>query len=140
MKRTLIYIFLATGIILLSGYKVKSDLCVESGYEVCRIDSIKNWYIIYAERNDSVFKIVSMKKAESQCNMIFIGERYNLSLQKRIENVLSSNGLKLIPMNYLSIQNTSYNEDTDVFIEHEDGVFELYTCVNLSGLCLKEHR
>lgn len=137
MKKTVINIFIATGIILLSGYIGKSDLCMESGYEVCRIDSIKNWYIIYAERNDSVFKIVSIKKAGCLCKMISIGEKYNLSLQKRFENVLSSNGLKLIPMNYLSVQNTSYNEDTDVFVEHEDGVFELYTCVNLSGLCLK---
>lgn len=137
MKKIVIYIFIAAGIIFLSANKDKSDLYVESSYEVCKIDSIKNWYIIYAERNDSVFKIVSIKNAVSQCKMISIGEKYNLLLQKRIENVLSSNGLKLMPMNYLGVQNTSYNEDTDVFIEHEDGVFGLYTCVNLSGLCLK---
>jgi hypothetical protein len=139
MRRIVIYIFIVViGITSLSSYAEKSNSYTDLSYKICKIDSVKNWYIIYAERNDSIFKIVSMKKTENQCEMISVGKRYDLLLRKRLENTLSRYGLKLIVMSSFDIQGgTTFDPDTDVYIEYEKGVFGLYTCSNLYGLCLK---
>jgi hypothetical protein len=105
-------------------------------YTVTKIDSIKNWYLIYVEKNDTVFKIASMKNPSNKCIRISVGEQYNLELQKRIENVLSKSGLSLIPMNYLHIQEKGFDAETDVFLSDEKGIVGLYTCKNLNGLCV----
>ena len=137
MKRVDLYILLIiTTVIALSSYGNNNTACMQKNYTICKIDSIKNWYIIYAERNDSTFKIVSIKSTENKCDCtISIGKEYDLSLQKCLGNVLSAQGIKLIPMNHLDINNLKYNPETDVFLTEEKGVFGPYTCNNLSGLC-----
>ncbi len=37
-------------------------------YKVFKIDSINSYYLIYAEKNDTLYKIVSKKEIESGCN------------------------------------------------------------------------
>lgn len=139
MKKISSYISIITIVIILSSYGNNNTVCTQERYTICKIDSIKNWYIIYANKNDSVFKIVSMKNVENNCDCtISIGKQYDLSLQKCIGNVLSSHGIKLMPMNYLDIQGLQYNSDTDICIEIEKGVLGLYTCRNLVGLCYDE--
>ena len=145
MKKTCIYLLtIISVILLLSSYNEKPTSCKQNDYEICKIDSVKNWYIIYANRNDSTFKIASLniallKKEENKCDsVISIGKRYNLSLQKRLENVLSFNSLQLIVHNYLNVQGgATFNPGTDIFVEYEKGEFGLYTCRNLEGLCIK---
>jgi len=144
MKKTCIYLLtIISVILLLSSYNEKPTSCKQNDYEICKIDSVKNWYIIYANRNDSTFKIASLniallKKEENKCDsVISIGKRYNLSLQKRLENVLSFSELTFTSPNYLDVQGEVYNPNIDFFVKHEEGVFGLYTCRNLEGLCIK---
>lgn len=131
---------MAINIVFFTSYTDKPYQCKETENDYCinKIDSIKNWYIIYAMRNDTIFKIVSMKSQEKDCAKISIGNRYNLVLTKRLGNVLSPNGLKLLPMNYLDIDNNGFDENNDVFVKNEKGVIGLYTCNDLEGLCLIE--
>ena len=117
-----------------------TDFSSEVAYEVCKIDTVKNWYLVYVSRNDSVFKIASMQTNGGQCeNEVRVGGKYCLTLNKRLENTLSLYGLKLIVTNYLDVKgSTMFNPDTDVFVGMENDVFGLYTTDNLSGLCYVE--
>jgi len=140
MKKIAYILIVIIGIVIFTGYAEGSNQCKEIEIDYCinKIDSIKNWYIIYAIRNDTIFKIVSMKSQEKGCTKISIGNKYNLILVKRLENVLSPYGLKLLPMNYLDIKGSKFDENNDVFVEYEKGVIGLYTCDALKGLCLAE--
>jgi len=138
MKKLIFIPLTIFNIIFLSSYTEKSYSCNEKDYLITKIDSINNWYVILAKRNDSVFKIVSRNHEKKCCERISVNRQYKLLLQKRMENVLSPNGLKLIPMNYLDIQNINYNPDTDIVLPNEEGIFGLYTCTNLTGLCFHE--
>ena len=135
MKQTAFLIFLFLGIVFFSSFTQKSNDCKEIDYTVIKIDSIKNWYLIYATRNDSIFKIVSIKNQNCKCGRISVGNRYRLELQKRLENVLSKEGLKVLPMNYSDISGIGFDQNTDVFVPYEKGVFGLYSCKNMNGLC-----
>lgn len=135
MKKVLFLVLFSLVIRLFFSFEKMNTNSVETDYLVIKIDSIKNWYLISASRNDSVFKIVSMKTQVCECQKILNGKRYNFDLQKRMENVLSKNGMKLKPVNYLDVSGENFDQNTDVFIPRERGVNGLYVCTNLKGLC-----
>ena len=135
MRQTAFLLFFFFGIGLLYSFTNKSNECTEIDYTIIKIDSIKNWYLIYATRNDSIFKIVSIKNQNFKCERILVGKRYHLELQKRLENVLSKDGLKIMPMNYLDVSGIVFDPYTDVFVPNEKGIFGFYTCKNIEGLC-----
>lgn len=128
------------GILLLfagifQSFTLVQDDNEDMAYTVTKLDSVNNWYFIYATRNDSTFKIVSMKNYSCDCKNIIVGRNYNFVLQKRFENVLSKEGLKLLPLNYSDIKGVSFDVDTDVFVVVEKEVYGLYSCKKLFGLC-----
>jgi len=52
-------------------------------YKVVRIDSIKNVFVIYARKDSSCYKIVSLKDT-LPCTRIKVGEDYPLVLMSRV--------------------------------------------------------
>lgn len=135
MKQISFLILFLLGIGLFSSFVKKNNDYMEIEYTVVKIDSIKNWFLIYATRNDSTFKIVSIKTQDCECQKISTGKRYRFELQKRIENVLSKEGLKIIPMNYSGVSGVSFDQNTDIFMPCERDIYGLYSCKNLKGLC-----
>lgn len=132
------------GILLLfagifQSFTLVQDDNEDMAYTVTKLDSVNNWYFIYATRNDSTFKIVSMKNYSCDCRNIIVGRNYNFVLQKRFENVLSKEGLKLLPLNYSDIKGVSFVVDTDVFVVVEKEVYGLYSCKKLFGLCFVKY-
>jgi len=136
MKQSILLLFLILGIVCLSSFTKNSNDSIAIDYTVIKVDSIKNWYLIYVSRNDSIFKIASIKNQNCTCERISVGKQYLLELQKRVENVLSKDGLKILPMNYSDVSGLSFNQNTDVFMSLEKGIFGLYSCRNIKGLCL----
>ena len=71
--KTLILILCLTSV-LLSCKVCKSEMRKElnnpAKFEITKTELIENNYIIYAKRNDSVFKIASTKKDTLPCNPI----------------------------------------------------------------------
>jgi hypothetical protein len=124
------------GTVLLVSSNTQNNKCTQTSYTVIRLDSINDWYLIYVSRNDSVFKIASVKHKNCRYEEISIGNKYNLLLRKRLENVLSDGGLRLLPMDYLRVYGAKFDLETEVFVFREEGVFGLYTCDNLNGLCI----
>jgi len=108
-----------------------------SDYLIKKIKSKNSWLIIYAERQDTLYKIVVGKEdvANTKCRKIAVGKNYNLDLYSRRENAPEIGGVKLKPANYLDVQCYSYDEKTEICIEPKKGIYDLYYTKDLKGLC-----
>lgn len=106
-------------------------------YKIKKIQPKNNWYIIYAEKQDSVFKIISGREIglNYECEKIKVGKFYAFELKSRRNNVPEISGVKLSPVNYLDIECYSYDKDTEICIEPKKGIYDLYHTNNLKGLC-----
>lgn len=109
-------------------------------YSIKSIDSINNWYTIYAIKNDSSYKIVVKKESQNlECKRaIVIGQSYNLALHSRKNEVPEINGVKIKPVNSLDIQCYIYDEITNICIEPKKGIYDLCHTPNMKGLCYVE--
>lgn len=101
-----------------------------------KIKSKNAWYIIYAEKQDTLYKVVVKKEIVSgECKKIAVGKYYDLELKSRRENAPEINGVKLQPMNYLDVECFSYDEETEICIEPKKRIYDLYYTNDLKGLC-----
>lgn len=105
-------------------------------YKVFKIDSINSYYLIYAEKNDALYKIVSKKEKESIFNRIQVNHFYPFKLTSRRDNAAVINGVKLSPQNYLDIECYVYDDSTSICIER-DSINELHHASNIKGLCFQ---
>ena len=104
--------------------------------EVYKIDKENDYYLIYAKKKDSLYKIVSKNESPiSDCNKIKINNYYDFKLHSRRENSPTIGGIKLNPVNYLDIQCYTYDKDTKICIDIKNGIFDLYYADNIKGLC-----
>ena len=96
---------------------------------VKKIDSLDNVYIIYIERNDSIFKIVS-KRESNNCKPIQVGKYYLFKLK----SVFPDNfGMKL-DVGGVRVYNTN------IELEDDSVVWDLFITENLDGLCYIKRR
>lgn len=134
-----VYLYIYLLILLLSCSSSKGitqEIKINSGYLIKKIKSRKAWYIIYAEKQDTLYKVVAKKEIVSdECKKIAVGKYYDLDLKSRRENAPEINGVKLKPMNYLDIECFSYDEETEICIEPKKGIYDLYYTDDLKGLC-----
>lgn len=105
-------------------------------YKVFKIDSINSYYLIYAEKDDTLYKIVSEKGIESDCNSIQVNQSYPFKLTSRRDNAVVINGVKLSPQNYLDIECYVYDDSTSICIER-DSIYDLHHASNIKGLCFQ---
>ena len=110
----------------------------DSLYLIKSIDSVNNWYTIYATKNDSSYKIV-VKKGNHQnleCKrVITVGQSYNLILHSRKNEAPEINGVKIKPVNSPDVQCYTYDETTNICIEPKKGIYDLYHTPGIKGLC-----
>ncbi|WP_330442264.1 hypothetical protein [Flavobacterium sp. C4GT6] len=104
----------------------------EAYYNIYKIDSINNYYLIYAKKQDSIYKIVSEKQKISNCKKIALQGNYNLRLRSFSSIAPIINSIKIYSPD---IDCYYFEEDTDICLERDKGIFELYYCDNLKGLC-----
>lgn len=109
-------------------------------YRISRVETKNNWFIIYAEKQDSIFKIISGKEPylNGDCKKIKVGKSYSFELKPRRGNAPEIGGVKLNPVNYLDIECFSYDAYTEICIEPKKGIYDLYYTYNLKGLCYIE--
>lgn len=111
-------------------------------YKVENIESINDLSIVYASRQDTLYKILSLKDARqvSRCEKIKAGRYYSFRLHSRRKNLSTVNGQPIGPVNYRDIHCYTYadgtEKGTEVCIEPEKGIHDLYYADNLQGLCL----
>jgi len=95
-------------------------------YKVVRIDSIGTVYLIYAQKDNLVYKIVSAKVESGDCKNIKVNGEYGFHLFTRF---FSSR--KTAP----NITGVEVNGTT---VHVEDGcVDDLFNSINVKGLCIQ---
>ena len=100
-------------------------------YKVYKIDSINNYYLIYAKKGHDLFKVVSKKERIKMCNSIIVNNVYEFHLH----SILSINGHPIIPANEI-MELSGFMIDHSTVIRFEgDSIRDLYYADNIKGLC-----
>ncbi len=108
-----------------------TNLSEDNKYEILKITPLSdNVYAIYAQRNDSIFKIFSKKDIilPINCNMIAVGGKYDLLLQSILHNE------SLFPR-YTMVSHINFG-GTPISIRKDSSIVDLCTAKNLNGLCI----
>jgi len=111
-----------------SGLKQTAIEHNSSSFLIKKIKSKNDWYIIYATKNDSLFKIISKKEScnNRECKKIIVGRYYDFVLHSRKKEAIEINGVRIQPMNYLDVHCYSYDKETTICIEPKKGIYDLY--------------
>jgi hypothetical protein len=108
----------------------------DSLFNVFKIDSINAYYLIYAKKDKSIYKIVSKKETIIGSIKIEPRNRYYFKLYSIISNrkVASTS---ILPQNSLLVNCYSFDDTTQICLENGQ-LRELYLVENLKGLFLIE--
>jgi hypothetical protein len=128
------YISIFLSIILFSCATYDNSSIGSTFYNVTKIDSINSYYLIYAKRHDTIFKIVSKKEYTINCNTIRVNSKYNFDLHSIRENAPIISGIKINPINHMDINCYQFDEETSIC--REKGIYDLYFSHNVKGLCI----
>lgn len=133
MKNYLILTFLAFIILSCQSQKLYKTSIHDGDFKIITIKEKKPLYIIYAERNDSIFKIVSPKKENinNECNRIKKNEFYNLNLVPTLSMTKQVGGMA----SGLAVTERRY--EGGIIKLDKKSHYTLYVCDNLEGLCLQ---
>lgn len=123
------YLYLLILVIACSCSVIKNNY--SNVYNIEKIDSIDNFYLIYAKRNDSIFKIVSPKQNHDGRRKILVGRNYSLLLKPRIIK-----GTIYSSINYWDTRCFNYGDSTTICLE-QNCVPNLYTTEDIKGLFVK---
>ncbi len=119
-----------------SGSKILAqDKNDDSKYLIKKIRAKNSWHIIYAEKQESLYKIVVGKAdmIRGDCERISVGKYYSLELKSIRDNAPEINGIKLKPVNYVGCY--VYDKSTEICLEPKKGILDLYYTDDLKGLC-----
>ncbi len=131
-----ILLFFITGCIPFF-YKHKKNINYQHQYYVYKIDSINNYYLVYAKKNDSLFKIISEKTVTKSCTIIKEKKYYSFELVSFRDNPPKLNGVSLSPFNYLEVKCFMFNDSTEICFERK--IHDFHFTKNLKGLCYIEN-
>ncbi|MDL2144383.1 hypothetical protein QQY79_17785 [Flavobacterium tructae] len=105
----------------------------DSLYEVYKIDSINTFFIVYAKRNGTKFKIVSKKTNSAPCNKILVGSSYNLKLKSILKQEIKLGDKTISSSSNLLV--TCFTFEGNTKICREEDITDLHHAENLIGLC-----
>jgi hypothetical protein len=105
-------------------------------YKVYKIDSINNYYLIYAKRKDSLYKIVSKKQVTSNCANISLNQEYTFSLTSIWNQKIIIEGRNVSPSVTPHVTCLSFDDSTKICLE-KDSINDLFHADNVEGLCIK---
>ena len=116
--------------------KINSNEKLEMSYKVYKIDSINNWYVIYARRKDSLYKIISGKVLVENCSRIKVNKNYQFQLHSRIYGNQVA-GMTMSPQYSLLVTCFAFDDSTNICLER-DSINDLYYADNIKGLCFEQ--
>jgi len=107
----------------------------DTRYLIKKIDKKNSWYIIYAERKDTLYKIVSYADngINENCKKIVVGRRYDFDLKSKKENAPMIGDVKLDPVGYTGCY--QFDDKTTICLEPKRGIYDLFYTNNLKGIC-----
>jgi hypothetical protein len=104
-------------------------------YTVSRLDSIGNFYLIYAMRNDSIFQIASGKTRSTNCDPLEVNGKYVFKLKSRIF-IGEVNGTKITRATNDLVKCIGLDRVTTVCFD-DNCVQDLFYTENIAGLCYR---
>jgi hypothetical protein len=108
-------------------------------YRVYRIDSLDNFFLIYAGKNDSNFKIISEKGPELRCRNIYSGGIYQFALHNA-KDITINNTTQTLRFYLFNVDCLIYNDTTRICIERGGKFIEgLFIAKNIQGLCYTDN-
>jgi len=104
-------------------------------YKIYKIDSLNNYYLIYAKRKDTLYKIVSKKETALNSIKISYGGEYGLILSSIWNKSIMIGGVNVSPSMTPNVTCLSFDDSTKICIER-DSINDLHHAENLRGLFL----
>lgn len=134
MRYLFIYLFI---IVSCNGQqKVLNNQVNTKEYFVYKIETVSNYYIIYAKKEDSIFKIVSKKESITECNSIKINNNYNFDLYSQ-SSVTLITGEIIAPVSIYDVVCHTFENDIKICTDRKNGIYDLFYSRNLKGLCIE---
>jgi hypothetical protein len=134
------FVFILSLMLLLVSCKTKvpqnnSKTISAPLYEIYKIDSVKNYYIIYAKKDRLKFKILSKKQNQYQCDELKINSKYLLQILPLSLNPQMFDSTSPNYLNRYSHSLVCYplKDSTDVCVEN--GITDIYFTKDIVGLC-----
>lgn len=107
----------------------------EDFYIVTRIDSVGNFFLIYAIRNDSIFEIASKKTKVVDCDQLKVDKKYFFKLRSRIFTGEIDGG-KIADVTNDLVKCIGLDRETTVCFD-DNCVQDLFYTENIEGLCYR---
>ncbi|MEE1944589.1 hypothetical protein VRU48_05685 [Pedobacter sp. KR3-3] len=106
-----------------------------NAFKVYRIDSIQSYYLIYAQKGELRYKIVS-KKVDNECKSIKVNGLYAFD----IHSMSQVNGVSTIPSaSKYEVSGMAVDNTTTINVENETQ-WDLFYADNIAGLCFKNKK
>lgn len=103
-----------------------------TAYEVIKLDSLNDVYLIYAKKAGTLFKIASKKTNTEKCSRIEVGEKYRFNLESLFPRNFQGK-YDLSPKNLPHVSGVDFY-GTTVTLE-PDSINDLFLARNVRGLC-----
>jgi hypothetical protein len=102
-------------------------------YKIAKIDSLNNFYIVYATCGGQKFKIVSEKRNTLNCEKIRTGKSYPLKLSSILNQPIKFGDRTINSGSNLLVNCFMFDKDTEIC--RETNIPDLHNAENLIGLC-----
>lgn len=113
---------------------IDSKCATSKLYEVYKIDSINNYYLIYLRKDSQKYKVVSKMGYVPFGKKIKLGVKYDFSLKSLFDIDILINGSNANPAHTSLVECIYIDKMTYVCIERNDSIFDLFCAKNLTGL------
>jgi hypothetical protein len=127
------FLTIATAMCFCSQFNTAHNQSLD--YTVVRIDSVENYYLIYAKRNDSTFQIASKKVKVVGCTKLRVNDKYSFKLKSRIFTG-EVGGRNISPATNDLVKCVGLDEDTVVCID-DNCVNDLFYSENIEDACYR---
>jgi hypothetical protein len=104
-------------------------------YDIYKIDSINNYYLIYAKNKTTHYKIISRKETVANTTKIKVGKRYEFKLHSMWEQDSFINGVSISLRNTPHVTCLGFDSITNICIERPL-INDLHYTDDLKGLYL----
>jgi hypothetical protein len=131
MKNVIIFITTTILLFIVSCKPIVQNYKHED-YFVYKIDSLNNYYIIYLQKNDSLYKIISEKEIVKKGQKIKTNQKYNFVLHSIWNKTtrVGESDVSLKHNNY--VRCLTLNDSTKICLENS--IYDLHYADNVKGL------
>jgi hypothetical protein len=105
----------------------------DSLFYIYGLDSVNNWYLIYAKKRDTLYEIISPKEPCAEAP-IQINKTYSLTVASVWRNAQIVHGS--IPDGFVIFSNGVAVDDSTIIRPDGELITDLHMAMNIKGLCL----